>query len=75
MKKPCSQLDNSSSSRYLLFTPGPVSVEENVRTAIGKEGIGHREADFDNLLQSIEEKLLQLFAIKNTKEYKAVVIT
>jgi 2-aminoethylphosphonate-pyruvate transaminase len=61
--------------KYLLFTPGPVNVANNVRTAIAKEDICHREADFDYLLQSIEQKLLQLFEIKNTADYGAVVIT
>ncbi len=61
--------------KYLLFTPGPVNVAENVRTAICKEDICHREADFDCLLQSIENKLLKLFEIKNIVDYRAVVIT
>jgi 2-aminoethylphosphonate-pyruvate transaminase len=61
--------------KYLLFTPGPVNVASNVRAAIAKEDICHREADFDCLLQSIEQKLLQLFEIKNTADYRAVVIT
>ena len=61
--------------KYLLFTPGPVNVASNVRTAIAKEDICHREADFDYLLQSIEQKLMQLFEIKNTANYRAVVIT
>jgi 2-aminoethylphosphonate-pyruvate transaminase len=61
--------------KYLLFTPGPVNVAENVRVAICKEDICHREADFDDLLQSVEDKLLKLLEIKNTKNYRAVVIT
>lgn len=61
--------------KYLLFTPGPVNVASNVRAAIAKEDICHRELDFDYLLQSIEQKLLQLFEIKNTEDYRAVVIT
>jgi 2-aminoethylphosphonate-pyruvate transaminase len=61
--------------KYLLFTPGPVNVASNVRTAIAKEDICHREVDFDYLLQSIEQKLLQLFEIKNNADYRAVVIT
>ena len=61
--------------KYLLFTPGPVNVASNVRTAIAKDDICHREADFDYLLQSIEQKLLQLFEIKNTADYRAIVIT
>lgn len=62
-------------NKYLLFTPGPVNVAENVRMAICKEDICHREADFDYLLQSIEDKLLKLFEIKNSANYRAVVIT
>ncbi|VAW90751.1 transaminase [hydrothermal vent metagenome] len=61
--------------KYLLFTPGPVNVAENVRRAICKDDICHRESDFDYLLQRIETKLLKLFAIKNTADYRAVVIT
>jgi 2-aminoethylphosphonate-pyruvate transaminase len=61
--------------KYLLFTPGPVNVAGNVRTAIAKEDICHREVDFDYLLQSIEQKLLQLFEIKKVADYRAVVIT
>lgn len=60
---------------YLLLTPGPVNVADNVRRAITKGDICHREADFDCLLQRIERKLLNLFEIKNTPNYRAVVIT
>ncbi len=62
-------------NKYLLFTPGPVNVAENVRAAICKEDICHRELDFDRLLLSIENKLLKLFQIKNITDYRAVVIT
>ena len=61
-------------NKYLLFTPGPVNVAENVRVAICKEDICHREADFDRLLQSIEGKLLKLFEVDSV-DYRAVVIT
>ena len=69
------QLDCINSKKYLLFTPGPVNVEKNVRMAVCKEDICHREEDFVFLLQSIEKKLLQLFEIKNSTDYRAVVIT
>jgi len=59
----------------LLFTPGPVNVADNLRLAICREDICHRESEFDSLLQSIEEKLLALFEIKNVASYRAVVIT
>ncbi len=62
-------------NKYLLFTPGPVNVAENVRAAICKEDICHREVDFDYLLQSIENKLLKLFKLRNKDDYRAVVIT
>lgn len=62
-------------SKYFLFTPGPVNVASNVRMAICKEDICHREIDFDNLLQSVENKLLALFDIKHSNDYRAVVIT
>ena len=61
--------------KYLLFTPGPVNVAETLRAAICKEEICHRETDFDCLLESIENKLLRLFEIRNIAEYRAVVIT
>ena len=61
--------------KYLLFTPGPVNVAENLRMAISKEDICHREADFDVLLASIEQKLLSLFQIRRRDRYRAVVIT
>lgn len=56
--------------KFLLFTPGPVNVAKNVRIAICNEDICHREADFDCLLQSIENKLLKLFEIKNIADYR-----
>lgn len=62
-------------SKYLLFTPGPVNVAENLKMAISKEGICHREIDFYELLASIEQKILSLFQIKRKKRYRAVVIT
>lgn len=61
--------------KYLLFTPGPVNVAKNVRMAINQEDICHREVDFDRLLQRIEAKLLKLYEIQNTADYRAVVIT
>ena len=61
--------------KCLLFTQGPVNVAENVRSAIGKEDICHREIDFEKLLLSIEAKLLSLFEIRHKSRYRAVVIS
>lgn len=68
----------SSSHNYknnLLFTPGPVNVAQSVRNAIISEDICHREKDFEVLLTSVENKILQLFEIKQKNQYRAVVIT
>ncbi|CAQ79502.1 putative aminotransferase [Aliivibrio salmonicida LFI1238] len=62
-------------NKYLLLTPGPVNVANNVRMAIAKEDICHREVDFDLLLAGIEQKLLNVFEIKAVDDYRAVVIT
>jgi len=51
--------------RFLLFTPGPVNVAANVRSAIAREDICHREVEFEELLRSIEGRLLKLFEIRN----------
>ena len=67
--------EKNEMKKYLLFTPGPVNVAKNVRMAICKKDICHREADFDYLLQSIENKLLKIFEINNISDYRAVVIT
>lgn len=61
--------------KFLLLTPGPVNVAGNVRLAVCKDDICHRETDFSDLLQSIENKLLRLFEIRNVSDYRAVVIT
>ena len=61
--------------KYLLFTPGPVNVAQTLRSAINRPDICHREPDFDDLLASIEQKLLSLFQIRNRNRYRAVVIT
>jgi 2-aminoethylphosphonate-pyruvate transaminase len=61
--------------KYLLFTPGPVNVAENVRSSIGKYDICHRESDFEDLLLCVENKLMKLFEIKNVNNYSAVFIT
>ena len=61
--------------KYLLLTPGPVNVTKNVRSAITNADICHREADFEDLLENIENKLLRLFEISTSADYRAVVIT
>ena len=61
--------------KRLIVTPDTGNGTENVRVAISTKDICHREADFDRILLSIERKLLTLFELKNTSDYRAVVIT
>jgi 2-aminoethylphosphonate-pyruvate transaminase len=62
-------------NKHFLFTPGPVNVAANLRVAISKPDICHREPDFDALLGRIEQRLLSLFQIERRERYRAVVIT
>jgi len=62
-------------SKFLLFTPGPVNVADNVRTAIAGTDICHREVEFEHVFRRIETRLLLLFEIRNPENYQAVVIT
>jgi len=60
---------------HLLFTPGPVNIVRNVKKALCADDIGHREVEFDNLLESVENKLLKVFQLKDGAGYRAVVIS
>ncbi len=61
--------------RHHLFTPGPVTVAENVRNAASAGDICHREAEFDRLLAGVEASLLSVFEIRDKASYRAVVIS
>lgn len=61
--------------KLLLFTPGPVNVADSVRAAVAHDDICHREVDFEQLLRSIEGRLLRLWEIRDHQNYQAVVIT
>lgn len=59
---------------HFLFCPGPVIVAKNVFDA-ATNNIGHREEEFSALLSSINSQLLDLFEIKNKKQYYPLLIT
>src|SRR5258708_35465410 len=59
--------------KHFLFCPGPVNIAANVKDAVQNE-IGHRESEFSQLLGNINSKLLELYEIRDTKEYHPVVI-
>lgn len=61
--------------KSLLFTPGPVTVAENVRVAVAGVDICHREVEFERVLRSVHRRLLDVFEIRDQAAYQAVVIT
>ena len=46
----------------ILLNPGPVNVSERVRQALLKPDICHREAEFNDLIEGIRDKLIRTFA-------------
>lgn len=60
---------------YLLFCPGPVNVDENVKSVLREYDIGHREIEFSKLLTSIDGLLLDLVHVTHKRRYKSVLIT
>ena len=61
--------------KVLLFTPGPVNVADNVRSAAAHADICHREIEFEQVLERVEQQLLDLFEIRVQASYRAIVIT
>ncbi len=57
----------------MLFSPGPVLVEDSVRQALLHYDICHRSPEFEELFCSIQEKVLRLFQADNS--YYALVIS
>lgn len=46
----------------ILLNPGPVNVSERVRQALLKPDICHRESEFNDLVEGIQDKLVRAFA-------------
>lgn len=59
----------------ILLNPGPVNVSERVRQALLRPDICHRESEFLELLEGIQEKLLRAFVPGAESDYAAVVLT
>ncbi len=59
----------------ILLNPGPVNVSERVRKALHRPDICHRESEFVELLQGIQQKLLKAFVPHAESDYVAVVLT
>lgn len=59
--------------RSLLFSPGPVLVEEPVREAMMHYDICHRSPEFEELYANIQQKVVRLF--EGDSSYYAVVVS
>ncbi len=57
----------------ILLNPGPVNVSERVRQALLKPDICHRESEFTDLIEGIQDKLVRAFAPSG--EYLPILIT
>ncbi len=58
---------------HLLLNPGPVSLSEKVRSAMGKPDICHRETEFAELQSEIRRKLLGVYGLDDS--WAAITIT
>jgi 2-aminoethylphosphonate-pyruvate transaminase len=59
----------------ILLNPGPVNVSERVRQALSRPDICHRESEFYDLLNGIQQKLLTAFVPGAEADYVAVILT
>ena len=59
--------------KTLLFSPGPVMVEEPVRESLNHYDICHRSPEFEELYRGITKKVVQLF--EGDDSYSAVVVS
>lgn len=57
----------------ILLNPGPVNVSERVRQALLKPDICHRESEFTDLVEGIQDKLVRAFVPSG--EYLPILIT
>lgn len=52
-------------NQALLLNPGPVTLTDRVRAALGAEDLCHREAEFFDLQDEIRQRLLAVYALDN----------
>lgn len=54
---------NTSKDREILLNPGPVTLTERVRAALGAADLCHREAEFFDLQDEIRQRLLAVYGL------------
>ncbi|MCG8459335.1 MAG: aminotransferase class V-fold PLP-dependent enzyme [Holophagales bacterium] len=62
-------------ARCLLLVPGPVNVDETVRSALLRPDICHRENAFSGLLRNVEDRLLEMLEIRRRRDFRSVIIS
>lgn len=62
-------------NKTLLFCPGPVNVAENVKEAAFFAEIGHREKEFSELMESLNQNILDLLEVSKKDDFTALVLT
>lgn len=62
-------------TRSFLFCPGPVNTASNVKRIATLHEIGHREKEFELLFQSVQNKILDVFEVKNKSAFVPVILT
>jgi len=60
--------------REVLLNPGPVTLSERVRAALGRGDWCHREPEFADLMQSINKRLVQVYQ-ETAADFEAATLT
>jgi len=60
--------------RWILLNPGPVTLSERVREALGRPDLCHREQEFAELQDALRDKLCAVYALDPTT-WAAVLLT
>ena len=53
----------------ILLNPGPVNLSQAVKQAMNHEDVCHREIEFGELVQSINERLIKIYPSFDTVSY------
>lgn len=58
-----------------MFCPGPVHVADNVKHAAIEKDMCHREAEFSDMLDELQNNLLRVIELRQPENYQGIVIT
>ena len=63
----------SNTKKNILLNPGPVNLSQSVKQAMMNEDVCHREIEFGELVQSINERLIKVYP--SFDKFKAVLLS